>query len=75
MGILVQSSDRARQKKAYRILEEICSSKSDGCVAIIDEYKEEMARKLTVALSDTVASAKAVRKFSLPPNLVGFGTL
>ncbi|XP_050305349.1 RRP12-like protein [Anthonomus grandis grandis] len=49
------------QKKAYRILEEIVSSDSDGCKTFVKSNRKEVQRLLRESLSTAATSSKGAR--------------
>ncbi|XP_057307990.1 RRP12-like protein [Hydractinia symbiolongicarpus] len=57
----VQDKDKSMQKKAYRILEEICSSNSESCKNLVEEKFDELMSVLVDSLSSAVPSSKAPR--------------
>lgn len=57
----VINKDKSMQKKAYRILEEICDGNSQSCRTMINEKFDEIKVMLGDCLSTAVPSAKAPR--------------
>lgn len=61
------------QKKSYRILEEICGSKSTGCQTFISKNLSDLQNTLLSSLSTSSPSSKAVSIVYLTEiNDVGF---
>ncbi|KAG5889831.1 hypothetical protein JTB14_023156 [Gonioctena quinquepunctata] len=49
------------QKKAYRLLEEICSSESEGCKEFVKNNRKDVQRLLMKTLSSAAISSKGAR--------------
>ncbi|XP_076363846.1 RRP12-like protein isoform X2 [Tachypleus tridentatus] len=58
---LLQHEDHTIQKKTYRILEELCQGRSEGCRSFVQENLPDLQELLTDALSKSFPSAKAPR--------------
>lgn len=49
------------QKKAYRLLEEICSSSSEGCLKFLKNNRKEVQKLLMKSLNTAAVSSKGAR--------------
>jgi ribosomal RNA-processing protein 12 len=58
---LLESDDRALQKKTYKILERICSCKSEHHQAFIESHLDALQSSLLTSLSSAAASSKKPR--------------
>ncbi|XP_013779774.1 RRP12-like protein isoform X2 [Limulus polyphemus] len=58
---LLQHEDHTIQKKAYRVLEELCQGQSEGCCSFVQQNLHDLQELLIDALSKSVPSAKAPR--------------
>ncbi|CAG9862008.1 unnamed protein product [Phyllotreta striolata] len=58
---LPQIKNNKEQKKAYRLLEEICSSDTEGCKHFIRNNRKEIQRLLTASLNSAAVSSKGAR--------------
>eukprot|EP00112_Aurelia_sp_Birch-Aquarium-sp1_P019873 Seg500.3 transcript_id=Seg500.3/GoldUCD/mRNA.D3Y31 product="RRP12-like protein" protein_id=Seg500.3/GoldUCD/D3Y31 len=58
---LIKSADKNEQKKAYRILEELCDGTSDGCRNFVLANLEEIKQNLFTSMSAAAPSSKAPR--------------
>ncbi|XP_071947906.1 RRP12-like protein [Antedon mediterranea] len=56
-----EDADRTVQKKAYRILEEICESKLESTQAFIDSHLSDLQQVLLMSLASASPSSKAPR--------------
>lgn len=61
MKPMLNSSNRSMQKKAYRLLEEVCGSDSDDCRAFIDSKLHEIKELLSDGLTSASPSSKGPR--------------
>ena len=59
-GSVSKAVDRTEQKKAYRILEEICDGRSDASKQFVLENLEDLKRNLFASISAAAPPAKAV---------------
>ncbi|KAK7479159.1 hypothetical protein BaRGS_00029600 [Batillaria attramentaria] len=57
----VEASDKSVQKKAYRILEEVCACPSEYCRDFLSTHLEELQKLLLSSLSASAPSTKAPR--------------
>lgn len=58
---LGELKNNKEQKKSYRLLEEICSSQSDGCKNFIEENKKVVQKLLMKSLSSAAVTSKGAR--------------
>ncbi|CAH1156050.1 unnamed protein product [Phaedon cochleariae] len=58
---LPEIKNSKEQKKAYRLLEEICGSEADGCKEFVKKNRKEVQRLLTKSLSTAAVSSKGAR--------------
>ncbi|XP_065071238.1 RRP12-like protein [Rhopilema esculentum] len=58
---LIQSVEVSEQKKAYRILEEICDGRSEACQRFALKKLDDMKERLFTSMSATAPSSKAPR--------------
>ncbi|KAJ8929349.1 hypothetical protein NQ314_017977 [Rhamnusium bicolor] len=58
---LPEIKNNKEQKKAYRILEEICGSDSEGCKEFIKNNRKEVQRLLMKTLNTAAVSSKGAR--------------
>ncbi|XP_046410406.1 RRP12-like protein [Neodiprion fabricii] len=59
--VLTDTKNPKEQKKAYRFLEEICSSEKEACKEFIQQNRHGIQKMLLKSLSSTVASSKGAR--------------
>eukprot|EP00095_Tigriopus_kingsejongensis_P002902 maker-scaffold336_size202805-snap-gene-0.23 protein:Tk02902 transcript:maker-scaffold336_size202805-snap-gene-0.23-mRNA-1 annotation:"rrp12-like protein" len=59
------STDHTQQKKAYRVLEEICSSRSESCSTFIVQNLDSIQKVFLQSLSKASPSSRAARLSSL----------
>lgn len=59
--ILVDLKNGKEQKKAYRLLEEICGSESEGCKEFVTENKKVVQKLLMKSLSTAAVTSKGAR--------------
>ncbi|KAL3267861.1 hypothetical protein HHI36_007002 [Cryptolaemus montrouzieri] len=59
--ILPEIKNRKEQKKAYRILEEICGSESENCKIFIKDNRKEVQRLLKASMDSAAISSKGAR--------------
>lgn len=62
-----QNKDHGMQKKAYRVLEEICASTQPACQNFVQNRLEELQRALLDSLPSATSPAKRVRKGKVEP--------
>ncbi|CAH0554769.1 unnamed protein product [Brassicogethes aeneus] len=58
---LPEITNNKEQKKAYRILEEICGSESEGCKEFIKSNRKDVQRLLLKSLNSAAVSSKGSR--------------
>lgn len=58
---LPEINSNTEQKKAYRLLEEICSSESDACKSFIKNNRKEVQKLLRKSLNTAAVSSKGAR--------------
>lgn len=58
---LPEIKNNKEQKKAYRILEEICSSESNGCKEFVKNNRKFVQKLLMKSLESAVVSSKGAR--------------
>ncbi|XP_057657541.1 RRP12-like protein [Diorhabda carinulata] len=58
---LPEIKNNKEQKKAYRLLEEICGSDSEGCNVFIKNNRKEVQRVLMKSLNSAAVSSKGAR--------------
>ncbi|XP_049862058.1 RRP12-like protein [Schistocerca gregaria] len=59
--LVPQIKDRQQQKKSYRLLEELCSSKSESCQKFVKENLSDLKALLITSLSKSAPSSKGPR--------------
>nr|CAH7732826.1 unnamed protein product [Callosobruchus chinensis] len=59
--LLPEIKNTKEQKKAYRLLEEICASDSDSCKEFVKSHRKEVQRLLMKSLNIAVTSSKGAR--------------
>ncbi|XP_062466432.1 RRP12-like protein [Pezoporus occidentalis] len=57
----LQSKERSVQKKAYRVLEEVCAAPHDPCQAFVRSHLQELQAALLDSLKSAVSPAKRPR--------------
>ncbi|PVD30877.1 hypothetical protein C0Q70_10152 [Pomacea canaliculata] len=57
----VEATDRSLQKKAYRIMEEICACSSDACKNFLSKYLDKLQELLLSSLSSANPNTRAPR--------------
>lgn len=58
---LPEIKNNKEQKKAYRLLEEICSSETDGCKEFVKQNRKYVQKLLLKSLDSAVISSKGAR--------------
>lgn len=61
MQMLKDNTKRKEQKKAYRFLEEICSSDKEVCKQFLQEHRREIQKALISSATTVVATSKGAR--------------
>ncbi|CAH1969238.1 unnamed protein product [Acanthoscelides obtectus] len=59
--LLPDIKSNKEQKKAYRLLEEICASESESCKVFVKSHRKEVQRMLMKSLDTAVTSSKGAR--------------
>ncbi|KAJ8910882.1 hypothetical protein NQ315_000513 [Exocentrus adspersus] len=58
---LLDIKNNKEQKKAYRILEEICANESQGCKEFVKSHRKEIQKLLIKSLDTAAVSSKSAR--------------
>lgn len=58
---LSEVKNKKQQKKAYRLLEDICSSESDGCKKFLKKHRKTIQQLLLKSLDTSAVSSKGAR--------------
>ncbi|CAG9830042.1 unnamed protein product [Diabrotica balteata] len=58
---LPEIKNNKEQKKAYRLLEEVCGSESEGCQTFVKSNRKEVQRLLMKSLNSAAVSSKGAR--------------